>query len=141
MAIFFYVLGQHGWYYGQSLAWNDPIYVQATTACLSCIVVLQVVNVYLCRCDTESVFSRHWFDNRLILTGIAIEVLLVLAIDYTPWGNWLFATAPIGVDTWLMMMPFALLMLAAEEMRKLYVRSKSVQPRKASDKLTRGPVH
>jgi calcium-translocating P-type ATPase len=124
MAVFFYVLGQHGWFYGQSLAWNDPLYLQATAACLSCIVVLQIVNVHLCRTETDSVFSRNGFDNRLIWAGIAMEVVLILAIDYTRWGNWLLATAPFGLEVWLMMIPFVLVMLTAEELRKLYVRSK-----------------
>lgn len=125
MAVFFYVLGQNGWQYGQSLAWDDPVYWQATAACLSCIVLLQVVNLHLCRSEQKSIFSLAWFDNRLVWIGIAVEITLILVIDYTPWGNWLFGTAPIGTDAWLIMIPFALLMLAAEEMRKMLMRART----------------
>lgn len=122
MAVFFFVLGQNGWQYGQSLAWNDPLYWQATAACLACIVLLQVVNVHLCRSDRQSVFSLGWSDNRLLWIGILAEVVLILVIVYSSWGNWLFDTAPIGADAWLFMLPFAVLMLAAEEMRKWWYR-------------------
>ena len=49
MAVFFFVLDAAGWQYGETLATNDPLYLQATTACLAAIVMTQVVNVFLCR--------------------------------------------------------------------------------------------
>ena len=57
MAAFFFVLNGAGWKYGQNLAAQDPVYLQATTACLSAIIVMQIVNVFLCRSATRSVFS------------------------------------------------------------------------------------
>ena len=41
-------------------------------------------------------FSRGYRNNRLIWYGIIFELLLLLLIDYTPWGNKLFGTAPLG---------------------------------------------
>ncbi|HEX8874037.1 MAG TPA: cation-transporting P-type ATPase, partial [Nitrosospira sp.] len=49
MAAFFYVLHGGGWHYGQPLAAGSTLYLQATTACLSTIIVMQVMNVFLCR--------------------------------------------------------------------------------------------
>ena len=57
MAAFFFVLAGGGWVYGQLLPPNDPLYLQATTACLSAIIVMQVANVFLCRSERASVFS------------------------------------------------------------------------------------
>ena len=34
---------------GETLGARDPLYLQATTACLTAIIVMQVVNVFLCR--------------------------------------------------------------------------------------------
>ncbi|MBI3596425.1 MAG: cation-transporting P-type ATPase, partial [Nitrospirae bacterium] len=107
MAAFFFVLRHGGWSYGQELAWNDPLYLQSTTACLSAIIVMQVVNVFLCRSDRESVFSFGWLSNPFILWGIAAETGLILLIDYTPWGNLVFGTAPIAKEVWLFVIPFA----------------------------------
>ena len=125
MAAFFYVLVSAGWIYGQLIAPHDPmfsVYLQATTACLSAIVVMQIVNVYLCRSARESVFSSKLWSNRLLLVGIGAEVLLILAIDYTGRGNQLFGTAPIGFHVWLFMIPFAFGMLVLEELRKFVLR-------------------
>ncbi len=49
MAVFFFVLQGGGWAYGEVLGATDPLYLQATTACLAAIVMAQVVNVFLCR--------------------------------------------------------------------------------------------
>ena len=122
MAAFFFVLRAAGWSYGETLPANDPIYLQATTACLSAIIVMQVVNVFLCRSERGSAFTRGVFLNRMILLGIAVEIALILLIDYTPWGNRLFGTAPIALDVWLYVVPFAFAMLLLEELRKILVR-------------------
>ncbi|MBI3778219.1 MAG: cation-transporting P-type ATPase [Gammaproteobacteria bacterium] len=122
MAAFFFALRGGGWNYGETLPANDPLYLQATTACLSAIIVMQVVNVFLCRSERGSTFTRGIFLNRLILAGIAVEIALILLIDYTSWGNRLFGTAPISSDVWLYLAPFALAMLLFEELRKALVR-------------------
>ncbi|MBI3610495.1 MAG: cation-transporting P-type ATPase [Nitrospirae bacterium] len=122
MAGFFFVLRAGGWSYGRDLAWNDPLYLQATTACLSAIIVMQVVNVFLCRSDRESAFSFGLFGNPFILWGIVAEMSLILLIDYTPWGNRIFGTAPIAREVWLFAVPFAVGMLVLEEVRKWLIR-------------------
>jgi magnesium-transporting ATPase (P-type) len=118
MAAFFYVLHGAGWQYGQTLARDNPIYLRATTACLSAIIVMQVMNVFLCKHPDRPLFRSPLFNNRLILVGILLEIALILFIDYTPWGNDVFGTAPIELDVWLFTLPFALGMLLMEEMRK-----------------------
>jgi sodium/potassium-transporting ATPase subunit alpha len=123
MAAFFYVLHRAGWRHGQSLAHGDPVYLQATTACLTAIIIVQIVNVFLCKHPDRSLFTAPVFNNRLILFGILTEIALILAIDYTPWGNLVFGTAPIGFDVWLFALPFAAGMLGLEEMRKAVARA------------------
>ncbi len=124
MAAFFYALRSGGWRYGQELTWNHPLYLQATTACLSAIIVMQVVNLFLCRSERDSVFAFGGFSNRLLVWGIAIELALILWIDYSGWGQRLFNTAPIGWDVWLFVLPFAAGMLVLEEARKWWLRTK-----------------
>jgi len=122
MGAFFFVLDGGGWQYGQYLARNDFLYLQATTACLSAIIVMQVVNVFLCRSDRHSAFSFGLFSNKMLLWGVLTEIVLILLIDYTPWGNLVFGTAPISIEVWLFVMPFAMGMLILEEFRKWLVR-------------------
>jgi calcium-translocating P-type ATPase len=109
MAAFLFVLPREG-------------YVAATTACLGAIVVMQIVNVHLCRSSRESAFTsaRRW--NTLIVAGIVTEIALMLVVAYTPLGNAVFSTAPISARAWVFMLPFAGAMLALEELRKWIVR-------------------
>ncbi len=122
MAAFFFVLDGGGWQYGQVLPRNDLLYLQATTACLSAIVVMQVANVFLCRSERESTFTFGFFSNRLLLAGILTEISLILLIDYTQVGNLIFGTAPIPKEVWLFVVPFALGMVTFEEARKWLVK-------------------
>jgi calcium-translocating P-type ATPase len=122
MAAFFFVLHRGGWRFGQQLAPADPVYLQATTACLSAIIVMQVVNVFLCRSTTRSIAATGILGNRLILAGVVLELGLLVLINYTPWGNSLLSTAPVAGVVWLFLMPFAASMLCFEELRKRIAR-------------------
>jgi sodium/potassium-transporting ATPase subunit alpha len=119
---FFYILNTGGWQWGQMLASNNVLYLQATTACLTAIIVTQIANVFACRSSKESVFSLGFFTNRLIFGGIAFEILLQLFIVCHPFGNKIFSTHPISFNTWLILIPFAFLLFSAEELRKFIVR-------------------
>jgi Cation transporting ATPase, C-terminus len=47
------------------------------------------------------------FENRVIVAGVAIELVLIAAIDYTRWGQAIFGTADISFAPWLVGVPFA----------------------------------
>ena len=125
MAAFFFVLHGGGWQFGLALGLHEHLYLQATTACLSAIIVMQVVNVLVCRHPVMSVFSRGHRRNRLIGYGIVFELILLTLIVYTPWGNALFGTAPLEAGVWLFILPFGFGMLLLEELRKALVRRHS----------------
>jgi calcium-translocating P-type ATPase len=122
MAAYFFVLYRGGWHYGEVLANNDLLYLQATTACLSAIVVMQSVNVFLCRSAVRSVFAGSLFDNQLILWGIGFELVLLLLINYSPLANAVIGTAPVPGPLWLFLACCAPVMLLCEEARKFVVR-------------------
>jgi len=119
---FFYVLYNGGWIWGTMLSVNNLLYLQATTACLTAIIITQIGNVFACRSSKESIFSIGFFTNRLIFAGIMVEILLQLFIVYHPFGNKIFRTAPLSLDLWLILIPFSIGLLAAEEVRKFYSR-------------------
>ncbi len=122
MAAYFFVLWRGGWQYGEPLAASEPLYLEATAACLAAIVVMQVVNVFLCRDPERSAFAFGLGTNRLLLAGVGLELALIAAILYTPPGQAVFGTTPLAAETWLFMLPFAVAMLALEEARKFAVR-------------------
>jgi magnesium-transporting ATPase (P-type) len=124
LAAYFFVLDAGGWRHGDTLAARDPLYLQATAACLAAIVLMQVVNLFLCRDPRRSAFAFGLASNPLILWGIAFELALLAAIVYTPWGQALFGTAPLPLEVWLFVLPFAAAMLTLEELRKIGVRAR-----------------
>lgn len=125
MSAFFWVMGQGGWAWGERVAVTDPLYLQATAACLAAIVVSQVGNVFACRSATTSAWRLGWFSNPLIWLGISIELFLLFLILYHPWGQRFFGTLPLDLWTWLILLPWPLILLAAEEIRKGVLRLKA----------------
>ena len=119
---FFLVLRAGGWSYGSPLAPNDPLYLQATTACLAAIVAAQVVNVFLCRHPRESAFSFPLLGNRFLLIGLVSELGLLLLIVFSPPGHWMFATQAFDAALWWPIVFLALLIGVLEEIRKFLVR-------------------
>jgi sodium/potassium-transporting ATPase subunit alpha len=116
MTGYFYILWQGGWSWGQIPL--PLLYRQATTACLTAVIVTQVANGFVCRSPRISVFALGLFSNRILLVGILVEVALQLAIVYSPLGHTLFGTASLPASAWLVAMPFALLLFSADEGRK-----------------------
>jgi len=122
LAAFFFVLHLGGWQYGEFLATGDPLYRQATTACLAAIVVAQMVNVFLCRHPRVAAIRFPLTENPLLLLGLGVELALILAIVYTPVGNELFATQAFAPVAWGLMVVLALAFAVLEETRKCLVR-------------------
>jgi sodium/potassium-transporting ATPase subunit alpha len=122
MSAFFHVLGEGGWRYGDPLASSTLLYKEATTACLAAIVLLQIVNVFVCRSAVRSIFTTGLGGNALILWGALFEGTLLGVMAYTSWGNALFDTAPLPLDVWLFLAPWAVALVALEEGRKAWAR-------------------
>ena len=120
MSVFFFVLIQGGWTYGRDV--SGLLYQQATMACLLTIVVMEVVNIFACRSPRKSAFAFGLRENKLILWGIAVELLLVLLIAYTPFGNMVFGTGAVGWQVWGLAICFGMGMLIIEEVRKWLLR-------------------
>ena len=125
MGAYFFVLYRGGWSYGQSLTDHDPLYLSATTACLSGIIVMQIFNVFLCRSSWRSMLSTGIFDNRLIILGVMLEIFLAGVINYTWLGNFLLDTAPIPSALWGLLIVSGIVMLVLEEFRKAIWRRTS----------------
>ncbi len=118
MSAFYIFLKWGGWSYGTVLSATDPLYLQGTTVTLITIITLQILNVFLCKEPSRSVFKTGWLTNKIILLGILLEIGAIFAITYTPLGNFLLRTAPFNPHIWLFILPMGALMLLLEELRK-----------------------
>jgi sodium/potassium-transporting ATPase subunit alpha len=135
MSAYFAVLYAGGWQWGQVLASGDPLYRQATTACLAAIVMGQGANVFLCRGERDSVLDRTAPRNRYLWWAVAAEIGLILLIVYTSFGNRLFGTAPLPAWAWAAGLPAIAAMVVIDELRKWVQRSRGKAVRQTSAHL------
>ncbi len=121
MGGFFLYLFANGWSWGTPLDWSSPLYKEATTVTFAAIVLAQVANVFSCRSNRLSVTRFGWFSNPLILWGVVIEITILALITYTPLGNDIFRTGPLPAWIFGPLALGALVLLFAEEARKIIV--------------------
>ncbi|HEY5719916.1 MAG TPA: HAD-IC family P-type ATPase, partial [Gammaproteobacteria bacterium] len=94
-AVFFAILEAGGWRWGDPLASDAPLYLQAAGAFLATIIFCQVGNVMACRSARLSALPHLLRLNGWIAGGIAVELLFVLAIVHLPWLQTLFSANPL----------------------------------------------
>jgi sodium/potassium-transporting ATPase subunit alpha len=119
---YFVILYDGGWQWGQDLAFTDPLYRTAITGFFASIIICQIADVIICRTRTQSLFTVGLFSNRLVLVGIAFELLLLAGISYIPAFNTFFGTAPLELWHLALSVPFAIAILVGDEIRRVFVR-------------------
>lgn len=119
---YFVVLFEGGWTFGEQLANTNPLYMQAITAFFSAVVICQIANVFASRTRFQSVFSMGLFSNRFVLLGIVSELLILAFIILNPFANLIFNTTPIDIIYMMLAIPFAILLLGVDELRKYLLR-------------------
>ncbi|UCH81495.1 MAG: HAD-IC family P-type ATPase, partial [Nitrospiraceae bacterium] len=119
---YFIILYRGGWTWGQELASTDPLYLKAVTAFFASIVICQIADVMICRTRRESVFTKGLFTNKLVLAGIASELILLSIIVYNPYTHKLFGTHPLTLFELSLSVPFALWIFFGDEIRKMLIR-------------------
>ncbi len=122
---YFVILYNGGWEWGQELANSDPLYRTAITGFFAAIIICQVADVIICRTRTQSLFTVGVWSNHLVLFGIGFELLFLACISYLPAFNTFFGTAPLEVWHLMLSIPFALAILAGDELRRVFVRRRN----------------
>jgi len=70
------------------------------------IVAAQVGNVFACRTERHSVFSAGLFQNRLVIVGVVVEVLLLTILILVPPLARIFGLAPLAFEEWSLLLLF-----------------------------------
>jgi calcium-translocating P-type ATPase len=116
---FFYTLWRAGWLPGDATGVGTPLhhaYRQATTITFAGIVACQVGTAFAARTDRASLWSIGILSNRLLLWGIAFELIFTAAVIYTPFLQDIFGTASLGVDQLAIVAPFPIVVWGADEL-------------------------
>ncbi|ETA69070.1 P-type ATPase, translocating [Methanolobus tindarius DSM 2278] len=124
-ACYFAVLFDGGWTWGQSLPFTDTLYMQAITAFFAAVIICQIANVFTSRTRRQSVLTKGFFSNKMVLVGIASELAILAFIIFNPLVNLVFNTAAISMKYVLIAVPFAILLLTVDELRKYGIRKDS----------------
>jgi sodium/potassium-transporting ATPase subunit alpha len=122
---YFVVLLDGGWQWGESLAATDPLYRTAITAFFASIIICQVADVLICRTRRQSILTVGILANKLVLLGIATELALLALISYVPFMNTFFGTAPLELWQLTLSIPFAITIIIADEIRRVFVRNEN----------------
>ena len=122
MSGYFWVLFSGGWQLGQSLAFTDPLYLEATTMVFVGIVTSQIGNLLGCQTSRTSTFKVGVFKNKWVIRGIIFEVIVMLSIVYIPFLQGIFGTTTLDPYQWIYLLSFIPIMFFAEELRKYVAR-------------------
>ncbi|MGW3106849.1 cation-translocating P-type ATPase [Streptomyces sp. NPDC001100] len=101
---------------------HDTAYREAITMVQAGIVVSQFFNAFAVRTDRQSVFRIGLLSNPWLLAAGCFGIALMAAVSYAPPLQAVFHTAPLAASDWAVLTAFGVLLLAAEETRKWWLR-------------------
>jgi len=134
MAGFFYVLLRAGWHPGDPTGKGTELhhaYQQATTMTFLGMIAGQVGTAFAARTERASLRSVGVLGNRLLLWGIAFELVLAAILIYAPPFQSLLNTAALSPDMLLFVAPFPFVVWGADELRRWLLRRREArQPRR-----------
>jgi Ca2+-transporting ATPase len=111
-----------GWQFGEHLANSSPVYIKGVTMTFAGIVVAQAGNVLACRTSKQSVFKSSLKNNKWIIIGIAAQLSIMAILIYVPLLQTFFGTTTLGFGDWVYLIVLAIVVVLAEEIRKLFSR-------------------
>ena len=82
----------------------------------------QIGTAFAARTDRASLRSVGVFSNRLLLWGIAFELVLAAMLIYVPLFQSLLATAALSPAELLFVLPFPFIVWGADELRRYLIR-------------------
>ncbi len=121
MGAYFYVLLRAGWQPNDPVAAGDPLhhaYLQATSMTFLSMVVAQIGTAFAARTERASLRSIGVFSNRLLLWGIAFELVLAAFLIYAPPCQSLLGTAALPPSDLAILLPMPFIVWGADELRR-----------------------
>ncbi len=121
LGLFFYVLLDGGWHYGQHLAETAPLYRSAVGITLASILLMQIGNLVGRRFPYRSGLDLGLVKNPLLAAGILIQILLSLAILYWPPLARIMNTGPVSVFVYGLAWLGMIVLFSVDYCRKILV--------------------
>ncbi len=96
--------------------------IGAQTVALTTMVVFQVFQAGNSRSETESVFRRSPFSNKLLFLATVAALGIHVAALHLPFTQYVLRVEPIGLGTWLRIVVVATSIIVAMELHKAFRR-------------------
>ncbi len=111
------------WVFEHELAAGATVEASRTGA-MNVFVAAQIFYLVSCRSLVGGVWRVGLLSNRVLLAGVALQVLGQVAITYLPVMNAVFDTEPIGPATWgrVLLVALAVAVVAAADKRRVGAR-------------------
>jgi calcium-translocating P-type ATPase len=118
VAMYFWMLNQYGWEWGQDLSGDSLVYLKASTSAFALLVIIQMVNAFNSRSLQHSIFKLGVFTNRWLVAAIGISLVTVYAFVELPFFNNVLHTTSLTGTEWGYLVAASFIVLIAEESRK-----------------------
>jgi len=128
---FLWVMLRAGWSPGDPTGAGSPLhdeYLAATTMTFAGITACQIGTAFATRTTHESLRTIGVFSNRLLLWGIAFEILFAAAVIYLPPAQSLFGTASLGAAEVALLVVFPIVVWGSDELRRWALRRRVAAP-------------
>jgi sodium/potassium-transporting ATPase subunit alpha len=125
--LFFLVLVQGGWVFGQVPPATDPLVRSAMGIALVTIVLMQAGTLVTCRSTRHSGLDAGLLRNRLIVLGFALQAAFAVGVLYFPPLAALMGTGPVSLGVFALAWLGIPLVLGADTLRKLALRAREVR--------------
>ncbi len=128
MAGFFWVLLLADWSPGADVSSGSPLhddYLRATTMTFAGIVACQIGTAVASRTEWASLRAVGVFSNRLLLWGIAVEIVFTALLVYVPPFQDVFHTAALGPTEVALLATFPIVVWGADELRRWRIRRRA----------------
>ena len=98
---------------------SDGDLTRAQTVALTTLVLFQVFHVGNSRSEWASIFRKSPLSNPVLFVGTAVAVSVHIAALYAPPTQYVLRVAPVGWETWLLMVSVATSIIVVSEAHKL----------------------
>ncbi len=106
-------------------------YYKAVTVSLTALAVSQWYRGFNCMLMDTTIFSRQIFRNVYLWLAILLNLSFHLSAIYIPAMQKFLKTTPLEFSDWVLIVPFAFVVVLAEELRKLAVKIYTIRKLKA----------
>jgi potassium/sodium efflux P-type ATPase len=124
MCVYIFTLYRYGWQWGMPLAGDSQTFLKASSTAFALLIVIQMVNAFNSRSASNSIFKLGFFSNPFLLGAILSSVVLTFILVEVPEVQNYLHTTRLDLWDWALIIGSSLLVLFADEIRKIFVRRK-----------------